>query len=92
MLRTRLRIDGRDYLLPFEDDPETVMANVTALVRAGGGFVETVRTMDRSVSVFVSSGVSLSIEVTEVEGDSPEAMEDEGVWPVQSAFDVYDLE
>ncbi|WP_157421509.1 hypothetical protein [Agromyces sp. Leaf222] len=91
MLRTRLRIDGRDYLLPSDDDPETVMANVTALVRAGGGFVETVRTMDRTVSVFVSAGMSLSVEVTEIDGDSLEA-EEEGAWLVQSAFEAYDLE
>ncbi|KQM82362.1 hypothetical protein ASE68_02920 [Agromyces sp. Leaf222] len=86
-----MRIDGRDYLLPSDDDPETVMANVTALVRAGGGFVETVRTMDRTVSVFVSAGMSLSVEVTEIDGDSLEA-EEEGAWLVQSAFEAYDLE
>ncbi|MET4156690.1 hypothetical protein [Agromyces sp. PvR057] len=91
MLRTRLIIDGRDYLMPSEDDPETVMANITALVRAGGGFVETVRTLDRTVSVFVSSGASMSVEVTEIEGDSPEGLAEEA-WAMHSAFDAYDLE
>ena len=40
------------------------MGVITAKVRAGGGFVEIVRTPDRAMSVLVSPGMSLSIEIT----------------------------
>ena len=48
------------------------MGLITAEVQAGGGFVEIVRTPDRAVSVLVSSGMSLSIEVTRAD-DQPAA-------------------
>lgn len=67
MQQVRVRFDGREYLLPQDEDPEVVMANITALVRAGGGFVETLRTSARRVSIFVSPGMTLSVEVVEVD-------------------------
>ncbi|MFF2495920.1 hypothetical protein [Agromyces sp. NPDC058064] len=73
MQQVRVRFEGREYLLPRTDDPEVVMANITALVRAGGGFVETVHTATRRVSIFVSPGMTLSVEVVEVDdGDGDE--------------------
>lgn len=90
MLRTRMRIGGRDYLLPSEADPETVMANITALVRAGGGFVQAVRLPDRAVDVFVSRGMDLSIEVTESEPDDEAPGDTDEPW-VQSDFDPREL-
>ena len=72
MLQARIRIDGREYLLRPEQDAETIMGLITAKVRAGGGFVEIVRTPDRAMNVLVSSGMSLSIEVTRAE-DQPAA-------------------
>ena len=76
MLQTRIKIDGRDYLLSSEHDAETIMGIITAQVRAGGGFVEVVRTPDRMVSVLVSPGMSLSIEITHLD-DEPATIEDE---------------
>lgn len=67
MQQVRVRFEGREYLLPRTDDPEVVMANITALVRAGGGFVEMVHTATRRVSIFVSPGMTLSLEVVEVD-------------------------
>ena len=71
MLQTRIKIDGRDYLLPSDSNAETIAGVITAQVRAGGGFVEIVRTPDRAMSVLVSPGMSLSIEVTHID-DQPE--------------------
>ena len=76
MLQARIRIDGREYLLRPEHDAETIMGMITAKVQTGGGFVEIVRTPDRAMSVLVSPGMSLSIEVTRVE-DPPAASDAE---------------
>ncbi len=93
MLQARIRIDGREYLLRPEQDAETIMGLITAKVRAGGGFVESVRTPDRAMRVLVSSGMSLSIEVTRAD-DQPAAPDaDLEQVPLDqswsSAFDVF---
>lgn len=75
MLQARIRIDGREYLVRPEHDAETIMGRITAKVKAGGGFVEILRTPDRAMSVLVSPGMSLSIEVTRVE-DQPAASDE----------------
>ncbi|ANJ27111.1 hypothetical protein ATC03_10605 [Agromyces aureus] len=87
-----MKIDGREYLLPADHDPETVMANITGLVRAGGGFVEAMRSPDRTVSVFVSPGMSLSVEVTDVDGDVLEHSDSDEPWLPPSALDPFDLQ
>ena len=76
MLQFRIRIDGQDYLLPSEHHAETIMGMITSQVRAGGGFVEIVRTAERAMSILVSPGMSLSIEVTRVD-DQPPTLEAE---------------
>lgn len=76
MLQARIRIEGREYLLRPENDAEAIMGRITATMKAGGGFVEIVRTSDRAMSVLVSPGMNLSIEVTRVE-DQPAASDEE---------------
>ena len=92
MLQARIRVDAREYLLPAGHDVEAMKTEVTALVRAGGGFVEIARTPDRGVSVLVSPGMSLSIEVTHVD-DEPAASdaEIEESWYLQSSLDPFDV-
>jgi hypothetical protein len=93
MLQARIRIDGREYLLRPEQDAGTIMGMITAKVQAGGGFVEIVRTSDRVMSVLVSPGMSLAIEVTRAE-DQPAASDtDLEQLPLEQsgsgAFDVF---
>lgn len=76
MLQARIRIDGREHFLPPEHDASAIMGRITAQVRAGGGFVEILRTPDRVLSVLVSPGMSLSIEFTQVD-DQPTARDAE---------------
>ena len=91
MLQARIRIDGREYLLRPEYDAETIMGRITAKVRAGGGFVEIVRTADRAMSVLVSPGMNLSLEVTRVE-DHAAASDDDLEWMslAHSSLDMFD--
>ena len=72
MLQASIRIEGRDHFLPPGDGADEIMSRITEQLRAGGGFVEIIRTPDRSVRVLVSPGVSLSIEVTDVDEDPSE--------------------
>ncbi|MFE6257332.1 hypothetical protein [Agromyces sp. NPDC057865] len=72
MMQASIRIEGRDHFLPPGDSGDAIMGRITEQVRAGGGFVEIIRTPDRSVRVLVSPGVSLSIEVTDVEDEPSE--------------------
>ncbi|MEL4317901.1 hypothetical protein WJX64_02685 [Leifsonia sp. YIM 134122] len=62
-------------------------------MRAGGGFVEILRTPDRSVSVLVSPGTTLSIETTQVEDDvaATDAAHDirMSAIPWHESFDVF---
>ena len=94
MLQTRIRIDGRDYLLRPGHDAETIMGRITATVRAGGGFVEIVRTPEHAMSVLVSPGTSLSVEVTRVE-DQPTTYDAElepaplTQWWMDASIDVF---
>lgn len=92
MLQARIRIDGREYLVRPEHDAETIMGRITAKVKAGGGFVEILRTPDRAMSVLVSPGMSLSIEVTRVE-DQPAASDEElEQMPLAlSSLDMFDV-
>ena len=76
MQQVRVRFDGREFLLPRGEDPDVVMANITALVRAGGGFVETLHTATRRVSIFVSPGMTLSVEVVEVDDGDDDGEDD----------------
>ena len=68
------------------------MRTITEQVRAGGGFVEIVRTPDRELSVLVSPGMSLSIEITHVE-DQPAASDADvqEPWLTHSWFDTFDM-
>ncbi|MFF2369149.1 hypothetical protein [Agromyces sp. NPDC058110] len=91
MLQARMRLDGREYLLPAEQDPEELMAMVTELVRAGGGFVEATRSPEQTVSVFVSPGMSLTLEVVDVPDDAALDGHEES-WLTQSTFDPFDME
>ena len=67
MLQAWIRIDGQEHFIPPEHDTAAIMNAITDQVRTGGGFVEIVRTRHRVVNVLVSPGMSLSIEVTQVE-------------------------
>jgi hypothetical protein len=92
MLQTRIRIDGRDYLLRSEHDAETIMGRITEKVRAGGGFVEIVRTPDRAMSVLVTPGMSLSVELTRVDDHAAESDEELEQMPLpQSSLDFFDV-
>lgn len=92
MLQAWIRIDGREHFIPPDHDTEAMMTAITDQVRAGGGFVEIARTPDRVVSVFVAPGMSLAIEVTEVEDSAPHSDDDAEKAPVvQSNLDVFDL-
>jgi hypothetical protein len=64
---TRIIIGRREYYVPAEESPESIMARVTEQVRAGGGFVELIRSPQRTVNVLISPGMNLSIEVVHVE-------------------------
>jgi len=76
MMQAMIRIDEREYLLPPERE-EAIMDLIASQVRAGGGFVEIVRTPDHVVNVLVSPGTNVSIETRRVE-DLPSAP-DEGL-------------
>ena len=92
MLQANIRIDGRDHFLPQGGDAEAIMTRITEQLRAGGGFVEIVRTPRRSVSVLISPGVSLTVEVAEVDDEPEESdVELETVWRPQAWFSAIDL-
>ncbi|TYL50259.1 hypothetical protein [Agromyces mariniharenae] len=92
MLQASIRIEGRDHFLPPGDSADAVMGRITEQLRAGGGFVEIIRTPDRSVRVLVSPGMSLSIEVADVDDDPSEpAAEVEVDWRPQAWFSSIDL-
>lgn len=92
MLQANIRIDGRDHFLPHGDDVEAIMTRITEQLRAGGGFVEIVRTPHRSVSVLISPGVSLIVEVADVDDEPEESdAELETVWRPQAWFSSIDL-
>lgn len=92
MLVTRIIIDRREYALPGRENVEAIMGRITAQVRAGGGFVELLKTPHRAVSVLVSPGTSLSIEVTQVD-DEPHRLDlDAQTEAMQrSALDPFEL-
>lgn len=90
MLQARITIDGREHFIPPEHDPEAIMRTITEQVRAGGGFVELVRTCDRTVRVLVSPGMSLSIEVVCVH-DVPDGIDAEVEPLARSYLDVLDV-
>lgn len=92
MLQATIWIDEREYLLPGEHDGTEIMRMIATQVRAGGGFVEIVRTPDRAVSVLVGPATAVSIEVKRVE-EQPAAPdgEREGQWWGQSWLDPFDL-
>ena len=92
MLVTRIIIDRREYSLPGREDVEAIMGRITAQVRAGGGFVEVIKTPHRAVSVLVSPGTSLSIEVTHVDDDPQRVDFDAETEAMQrSALDPFEL-
>lgn len=93
MLQAKIRIDGREYFLRPEQDAESILGMITAKVQAGGGFVEIVRTPERAMSVLVSSGMSLSIEITRADDQPAAPNADLEQTPLEpswsSAFDVF---
>jgi hypothetical protein len=92
MMQAMIRIDEREYLLPPERDEEAIMDLIASQVRAGGGFVEIVRTPNRVVNVLVSPGTNVSIESRRVE-DLPPAPDEvlEGQWWGHSWLDPFDV-
>lgn len=92
MLQATIRIDEREYFLPAEHDREAIMRMISSQVRAGGGFVEIVRTPDRAVNVLVAPGTNVCIEVRRVddESEAPEG-ELEAPWWRQSWEGPFDL-
>lgn len=92
MLQASIRIEGREHFLPPGDGGDAIMSKITEQVRAGGGFVEIIRTPDRSVRVLVSPGVSLTIEVTDVEEEPSEpSAEVETPWRQEAWFSSIDV-
>ncbi|MCK8609221.1 hypothetical protein [Agromyces sp. C10] len=86
----RIIVDGREYVLPADQDVAGIMTRITDQVRAGGGFVELVDAPGRTLSVLVSPGMSLAIEVRA----SEDALRgsDLAADPVEpSWFDPFDL-
>ena len=92
MLQATIRIDEREYLLPAEHDGTAIMRTIASQVRAGGGFVEVVRTPDRAVNVLVAPGTNVSVEVNRID-DQPEPPGDEleGPWWELSWLEPFDL-
>jgi hypothetical protein len=94
MLQATIRIGEREYLLPAEHDREELMRTITSQVRAGGGFVEVVRTPDRVVNVLVSPGTNVCIEVRRIdvedESEASGQMVDDPWWE-QSWLEPFDL-
>lgn len=92
MLRIRVSLDGSEYLLPPDADAGALVENITDRLRAGGGFVEIVRTPARSVQVLISAGINLKIETTEVndEPDESDAPTDEQ-WLASSWAEPFDI-
>jgi hypothetical protein len=94
MLQATIRIGEREYLLPAEYDREELMRTITSQVRAGGGFVEVVRTPDRVVNVLVSPGTNVCIEVRRIDlEDESEASgeKSDGPWWELSWLEPFDL-
>ena len=91
MLQATIRIAEREYHLPA-NDREEIMQTISSQVRAGGGFVEFVRTPDRAVTFLVATCTSVSIEVRRVD-DEPTAPdgESESPWWGSSWLDAFDL-
>ena len=91
MLQATIRIAEREYHLPA-NDREEIMRLISSQVRAGGGFVEIVRTPARAVTVLVAPCTNVSIEVKRVD-DEPEAPdgEREAPWWGPSWLDEFDL-
>lgn len=71
-VRIMVGMDRREYYLPADADVASIQASITEQLRAGGGFVDVVRTPDHTLSVLVSPGVSLTIEVTQHDTPPPE--------------------
>lgn len=92
MLHIRIKIDGREYVIPTEEEAQAIMETITGQLRAGGGFVEIVRTPDRSVSVLVSSGIGLAVERNKVDDAPvvPAVGARYDLWPDQSWIDSMD--
>ncbi|WP_173923467.1 hypothetical protein [Agromyces sp. Marseille-P2726] len=92
MLQAWITIDGRAHFLPPELDTEAIMKAITDQLRAGGGFVELVRTPERVWNVLVSPGMSLSIEVTQEEDPVPGTVADsQQAPPAQTYLDDLDV-
>ena len=94
MLQATIRIGEREFLLPAEHDREDLMRTIATQVRAGGGFVEVLRTPDRVVSVLVSPGTNVSIEVTRVDDEDERdaaAGKFDGPWWELSWLEPFDL-
>jgi len=91
MLQARIRIDGREHFVPPEFDAEALMQTITNQVRTGGGFVEIMRTPDRALSVLVSPGMSLSIELVDVDDEASPDGESERTAAVQSWVDSFEM-
>ncbi|MEL4318334.1 hypothetical protein WJX64_04910 [Leifsonia sp. YIM 134122] len=90
MLLIRIKIDGREYTIPSELDAQAIMESITGQLRAGGGFVEIVRTPDRSVNVLVSPGMSLTVETTVIDEYVSIPGERDDSWPAQAWIDPLD--
>jgi len=94
MSQATIRIGEREYLLPTELDREELMRTIASQVRAGGGFVEVVRTPNRVVSVLVSPGTNVCIEVDRVEdedGREASGENSKGPWWELSWLEPFDL-
>ena len=74
MLQATITVAGQDFNLPPEQDVHSIMESITQQVRAGGGFVEIRREPDRTVSVLVSPGMNLSIELRSMDEDPVEEL------------------
>lgn len=80
MLRTKVKIGIAEYFIPATEHAADLMDAIVAQVRAGGGFVELVRSPARSVSVLVSPGMTLAVETTQVEDEDSAAPESAILW------------
>ena len=89
MLKARITIDGREHHIPSVHEAEVIMTTITEQVRAGGGFVEVLRTPERALSVLVTPGLNVSIELRMVE-DDPAASDADEPPPVQTWMDAFD--
>jgi hypothetical protein len=75
-VRIMIGMERREYYLPPGVDVASIQATISDLVRAGGGFLNLIDAPDHTLSVLVSPGMSMTLEVTHHEAPPVELESD----------------